>query len=136
MDNTIEAAKQNPCGDKEGRAIASIGTVNDVDFMEMAHETHDTMAVEERERDHRRMFVEDEWARYVIAAAHLRQSGGFKPAITLLDRWRVNANHFLVVSELARIILCILASHIECERVISLARLVTQHLRKKMGVER
>jgi hypothetical protein len=60
MDNTIEAAKHTPCVDKEGGALASIGIVNDVDFMHMADETHDTMAVEERERDHRRMLVEDE----------------------------------------------------------------------------
>jgi hypothetical protein len=65
----------------------------------------------------------------------LRQSGGFKPDITLLDWWSENANHFLVVSELARIILCIPTSQIDCERVLSLARLVTQHLRNKMGVE-
>jgi hypothetical protein len=98
--------------DKEGGAVASIGIVNDVDFMQMADETHDTMAVEERERDHRKMLVEDEWARYVTAAAQLRQSGGFLPGITLLDWWRENANHFPFVSELARIILCILASQI------------------------
>jgi hypothetical protein len=65
----------------------------------------------------------------------LRQSGGFKHGITLLDWWRESANHFPVVSELARIILCIHASQIECERVFSLAGLVTQHLRNKMGVE-
>jgi hypothetical protein len=121
--------------DKEGRDVASIGTVNDVDFMQMADETHNTMAVEERERNHRRMLVEDDWARYVTAAAQLRQSGGFKPDITLLDWWRENANHFHVVSELARIIMCIPASQIECGRVFSLAGLVTQHLRNKMGVE-
>jgi hypothetical protein len=69
MDNTIEAAKHTPCADKESGVVASIGTVNDVDFMQMVDETHDTMAVEEREWDHRMMLVEDEWARYVIAAA-------------------------------------------------------------------
>jgi hypothetical protein len=63
MDSTIEAAKHTPCASKEGGAVASIGTVNDVNFMQMADETHDTMAVEEREWDHRRMLVEDEWAR-------------------------------------------------------------------------
>jgi hypothetical protein len=135
MDNNIEAAKHIPCADKEGGTVASIGIVNDVDFMQMADETHDTMAVEERERDHRRMLVEDEWARYVTAAAQLRQSGGFKLGITLLDWWRENANHFPVVSELARIILCIHASQIECERVFSLEGLVIQHLRNNMGVE-
>jgi hypothetical protein len=93
------------------------------------------MAVEERERDHRKMLVEDEWARYVTAAAQLRHNGGFKPGITLIDWWRENANHFRAVSELARVILCILACQIECERVFSLAWLVTQHLRNKMGVE-
>jgi hypothetical protein len=66
----------------------------------------------------------------------LGQSGGFKPGITLLDWWRENANHFPVVSELARIILCIPDSQIECERVFSLAGLVTQHLiSNKVGVE-
>jgi hypothetical protein len=69
MDNTIEASKHTPCADKEGGVVASIGTVNDVDFMHMADDTHDTMAVKEGERDHRRMLVEDEWARYVNAAA-------------------------------------------------------------------
>jgi hypothetical protein len=135
MDNTIEAATHTPCADKEGGAVASIGTVNDVDFMHMADETHDAMAVEERERDHRMMLVEDEWARYVTAATRLRQSGGFKHGITLLDWWRENANHFLVVSQLARIMMCIHVSQIECERVFSLARPVTQHLRNKMEVE-
>jgi hypothetical protein len=86
MDNIIEAAKHTPCADKEGGAVASIGTVNDVDFMQIiADVTHDTMAVEERERDYRRMLVEDEWARYVIAVAQLRQSGGFKLGTTLFD---------------------------------------------------
>jgi hypothetical protein len=59
MDNTIVAAKHTPCADKECGAVASIGTMNGVDFMQMADETHNTMAVEERERDHRRMLVED-----------------------------------------------------------------------------
>jgi hypothetical protein len=112
MDNTFEAAKHTPCAEKEGGAVASIGTMNDVDFMQMADETHDTMAVKEREREHRRMWVEDEWTRHVTPAAQLRQSGGFKPGITLLEWWRENANHFPAVSELARIILCILASQI------------------------
>jgi hypothetical protein len=85
MDNTTEAARHLPCADKEGGAVASIGNVNDVDFMQMADEMHDTMVVEERERDPRRMLVEDELARYVTAAAQLRQSGGFKRGMTLLD---------------------------------------------------
>lgn len=40
-----------------------------------------------------------------------------------------------LVAELARIMLATRASQIECERIFSLACLVTQHLRNKMGVE-
>jgi hypothetical protein len=90
MDNSIEATKHTLCADKEGGAVASIGTVNAVDFMHMADETHDTMAVDERERDHHRMLVENEWPPYVTTAAQLTQSAGFKPGITLLDWWREN----------------------------------------------
>ena len=40
-----------------------------------------------------------------------------------------------MVAELARIILAVPASQIECERVFSAAGLLTQHLRNRMGVE-
>jgi hypothetical protein len=40
-----------------------------------------------------------------------------------------------LIEELARFILGIPASQIECESVFSLAGLLTQHLRNKMGVE-
>jgi hypothetical protein len=40
-----------------------------------------------------------------------------------------------LIAELARIILGIPTSQIECERVFSFARLLTQHMRNKMGVE-
>jgi hypothetical protein len=38
-------------------------------------------------------------------------------------------------AELARIVLAVLASQIECERVFSATGLITQHLRNRMGVE-
>jgi len=53
----------------------------------------------------------------------------------VLGWWRENATKYPVISELARMLLAIPASQIECERVFSLAGLVTQSLRNKMGVE-
>ena len=55
---------------------------------------------------------------------------------TVLGWWRGHNSDFLLVAHLARIVLAVLASQIECERAFSAAVLITsQHLRKRMGVE-
>ena len=54
---------------------------------------------------------------------------------TVLEWWRGYKSDFPLVAELARIVLAVPASQIECERVFSAAGLITQHLRNRMGVE-
>ena len=54
---------------------------------------------------------------------------------TVLDWWRGHMSDFPLVAELARMVLDVPASQIECERVFSAAGLITQHLRNRMGVE-
>jgi hypothetical protein len=53
----------------------------------------------------------------------------------VLEWWREHMLDFPLVGELARIVLAVPASQIECERVFSAAGLITQHLRNRMGVE-
>jgi hypothetical protein len=53
----------------------------------------------------------------------------------MLEWWRGHNPDFPLVAELARIVLAVLASQIECERVFSAAGLITQNLRNRMGVE-
>jgi len=54
---------------------------------------------------------------------------------TVLEWWKGHKSDFPLVAELARIVLAVPASQIECERVFSAAGLITQHLRNRMGVE-
>jgi len=53
----------------------------------------------------------------------------------VLGWWHENATKYSVDTELARMLLAIPASQIECERVCFLAGLVTQSRQNKMGVE-
>jgi hypothetical protein len=43
----------------------------------------------------------------------------------VLEWWRGHKSDFPLVAELARMVLSVLASQIECERVFSAARLIT-----------
>ena len=54
---------------------------------------------------------------------------------TVLEWWRGHKSDFPLLAELARMVLAVPASQIECERVFSAAGLITQHLRNRMGVE-
>ena len=53
----------------------------------------------------------------------------------MLEWWRGHKSDFPLVAELARMVLAMPASQIECERMFSAAGLITQHLRNRMGVE-
>ena len=57
------------------------------------------------------------------------------PDHTVLQWWREHKADFPLLAELARMVLAVPASQIECERVFSAAGLLTQHLRNRMGVE-
>ena len=53
-----------------------------------------------------------------------------------LDWWRAHSTLYPSLANLARIVLAVPGSQIECERVFSLAGLMTSHLRNKMSPER
>lgn len=53
-----------------------------------------------------------------------------------LEWWKEHADDFPILSQLARIVLAVPGSQIECERVFSLAGLLTKNLRNKMCAER
>ena len=53
-----------------------------------------------------------------------------------LEWWKEHAEKFPILSQLARIVLAVPGSQIECERVFSLAGLLTKKLRSKMRAER
>ena len=57
------------------------------------------------------------------------------PDQTVLQWWSEHKADFPLLAELARMVLSVPASQIECERVFSAAGLITQHLRNRMGVE-
>lgn len=56
--------------------------------------------------------------------------------VSPLAWWRDHSPNFPILSELARVILAVPASQIECERVFSLAGLLTKNLRNKMSPEK
>ncbi len=58
------------------------------------------------------------------------------PEHTVLQWWREHKADFPLLAELARMILVVPTSQIECERVFFAAGLlITHHLRNRMGVE-
>eukprot|EP00873_Tetraselmis_striata_P008534 jgi/Tetstr1/428798/TSEL_018785.t1 len=136
LHRTMEEAKQ-AAGDAE-RAAGDGGTAwdeaeDDLDLMR--DEEPDEGALELMAEDNRKHMVEAEWSRYLTKASQLRKAGGFEKGKNVLDWWRMHGADFPLVAELARLLLCIPASQIECERIFSLAGLVTQHMRNRMGVE-
>eukprot|EP00873_Tetraselmis_striata_P029455 jgi/Tetstr1/449719/TSEL_036787.t2 len=136
MHRTMEEAKQ-AAGDAE-RAAGDGGTAGDEaeDALDLMRDGEpDEGALELMAEDNRKRMVEAEWSRYLTKASQLRKAGGFEKGKTMLDWWRMHHADFPLVAELARLLLCIPASQIECERIFSLAELVTQHLRNRMGVE-
>ncbi len=54
---------------------------------------------------------------------------------TVLEWWRGHKSDFPLVAELARMVLAVPASQIECERDFLAVGLITQHLRNRIGVE-
>eukprot|EP00873_Tetraselmis_striata_P028870 jgi/Tetstr1/449134/TSEL_036344.t1 len=136
LHRTMEEAKQ-AASDAE-RAAGDGGTAGDEaedDLDLMRDEEPDEGALELMAEDNRKHMVEAEWSRYLTKASQLRKAGGFEKGKTVLDWWRMHHADFPLVAELARLLLCIPASQIECESIFSLAGLVTQHLRNRMGVE-
>jgi len=81
----------------------------------------------------------DEAALLAVAEAELRtfRCCNMLPKRTEdpLKWWKKHASSFPLISELARIALCVPGSQIECERVFSLAGLVTMHLRNRMNLD-
>eukprot|EP00873_Tetraselmis_striata_P017127 jgi/Tetstr1/437391/TSEL_026075.t2 len=136
LHRTMEEAKQ-AVGDAE-RAAGDGGTAGDEaedDLDLMRDEEPDEGALELMAEDNMKHMVEAEWSRYLTKASQLRKAGGFEKGKTVLDWWRMHHADFPLVAELARLLLCIPASQIECERIFPLAGLVTKHLRNRMGVE-
>lgn len=103
-------------------ALTPANRREDIDMVNDGEEP-DPGELDELSRQHRQQVVKDELARYYTAAGTISQDGGF--AFPSSTDERLNAGLYPIVSELARLSLCIHASKIECERIFSLAGLVT-----------
>ena len=75
--------------------------------------------------------VQNELKRFREACQHMKQDASMTTGC--LSWWSTNYNDYPLLSNLARIVLCVPGSQIECERVSSEAGLITAGLRNRHG---
>ena len=77
--------------------------------------------------------MQNELRRFRDACQHIKQDGSVSAGC--LAWWSTNHKNYPLLASLARIVLCVPGSQIECERVFSEAGLITAGLRNRLGVE-